>query len=157
MEVSEHARALSAAERLLVYRPRSEAELRRRLKLKHFSQESIDSVVEELSRQKVLDDERFAKAYVDGKLLTRPLGLERLRRDLKGLGVAPETAERALATAELDEPEAVRELVGRHLNRLQGLPRVTIERRLLSIVRRRGFSSGLAFRVIGELLDEDNQ
>ena len=98
--------AYLSALRILQYRFNSEAELRRKLRAKKFEQDDIDAAIARLHREKWLDDERFAGAFVRTRANKR-LGKLRIRRELQAAGVSDDAAERAIA--ENVDPERERE------------------------------------------------
>lgn len=116
--------AYIAALRILNYRFNSEAELRRKLRAKKFEKDDIDAAIFRLHKEKWLDDQRFAGAFVRTRSNKR-VGKLRIRRELQAAGVSESTAEQALA--ENVDPERERES-------LEAL----CARRLRVLVRRHG-------------------
>lgn len=88
-------RAYIAALRILNVRFNSEVELRRKLAVKDLSRDAIDDAVERLRREKWLDDERFAAAFVRMRV-RKGTGRIRIRRELTAAGVSDEIAAAAL-------------------------------------------------------------
>ena len=99
-------RCYLAALRILNYRFNSEAELRRKLRAKRFEKDEIDAAIARLHKEKWLDDERFAGAFVRTRANKR-VGALRIRRELHAAGVSNEAADRAIA--EHVDPERERE------------------------------------------------
>ncbi len=98
--------AYLSALRILQYRFNSEAELRRKLRAKKFEKDEIDAAIARLHREKWLDDERFAGAFVRSRANKR-VGKLRIRRELHAAGVSDSAAEQAIA--ENVDPERERE------------------------------------------------
>lgn len=98
--------AYVAALRILNYRFNSEAELRRKLRAKQFDRDDIDVAIARLHKEKWLDDERFAGAFVRTRA-SRRVGKLRIRRELQAAGVSDVAAEKAIA--ENVDPERERE------------------------------------------------
>ena len=98
--------AYIAALRILNYRFNSEAELRRKLRAKKFEKDEIDTAIARLHKEKWLDDERFAGAFVRTRVNKR-VGKLRIRRELHAAGVSDSAAEKAIA--ENVDPERERE------------------------------------------------
>lgn len=96
----------TSAIRILRYRFNSEAELRRKLRAKKFEKDDIDMAIARLHREKWLDDERFAGAFVRTRANKR-VGKLRIRRELQAAGVDDSTTEKALE--ENVDPERERE------------------------------------------------
>lgn len=144
--------ARAAAERLLRVRPRSEQEMRQRLRQKGFAPPVMDAVVQELTRRGFLNDQQFARLLATSQLLSKPTGLRAVREALRRKGVEPAVAEQALglAAADYDELAAARDLAQRRAGPLKGLPAATIQRRLFGVLQRRGFSSEIVYKVVRE-------
>jgi regulatory protein len=86
----------------------------------------------------------------------RGLARRALKVELRAKGVDGEVAEEAVALVDdQDEWDAARRLVQRRLPGLRRVDRVTAERRLVGMLARKGYGSGLAGWVVREALDED--
>jgi regulatory protein len=138
--------AKSAALRFLAVRPRSEREVRDRLREKEFGDEEIQKTVEDLTSAGLLDDDAFARAYIRNALALRPVGRVALMRKLLLLGVAKEKAVAALeeTLAGTDqEADAARAAAG-FLKRSASLSRREDPRktraRLTAFLLRRGYT-----------------
>lgn len=94
--------AYTSALRILQYRFNSEHELRRKLAAKRFDDAEIDAAIERLRREKWIDDERFAGAYVRTRA-AKKVGPARIKRELSAAGVDRATADRVLAENRDDE------------------------------------------------------
>jgi regulatory protein len=136
-ERSGEAAALERVGRLLVGRPHSEAEVRRRLERAGFPPGTIDSVIDRLRDSGDLDDGAFARAWVENRMAFRPRGAAMLRAELRRRGVAPTAIEAALA--ELDEPEAAWTAAGHVADRWRSFDPTTRRQRLYAYLQRRGF------------------
>jgi regulatory protein len=108
---------------LLARSPASERSLRLKLQARNFTPEAIDQAVAWLSARDLLDDRRFAEAWISSRLERHPEGCEALIAGLRRRGVERSTAA---------------EVVGRLVD--SAVERQAAER-LLSKLRRRGTSS----------------
>ncbi len=81
------AEVLDAAARLLEARPRSEDEVRRKLLRLGYRAELVDEAVARLLALGYLDDEAFARSWVESRDRARPRGEHALRRELGQRGV----------------------------------------------------------------------
>lgn len=97
-EVDDPAVVLEAALRFLEARARSEAEVRRRLTFAGYRPDLVDGAVVRLTELGVLDDEAFARAWVESRDRARPRGERALRRELALKGV-----DRSVSDEILDE------------------------------------------------------
>ncbi len=108
-EVEDPAVVLVAAATFLAVRPRSVAETRRRLVHHGYRPDLVEGVLERLSTMGYLDDEGFARAWVESRDRSRPRGVEALRRELYLKGVDRDTIELVLvqrAESGPSEPDA---------------------------------------------------
>ncbi|HET7712726.1 MAG TPA: regulatory protein RecX [Thermoanaerobaculia bacterium] len=94
-------RCYAAALRLLNHRFNSVEELRRKLRSKRFEDAAIASTIERLTREKWLDDQRYAAAFARTRS-SRGIGSNRIRQELISAGVDREIAQAAL-TANADQ------------------------------------------------------
>lgn len=97
-QVEDVAEVMDAAARFLEARPRSEAEVRRKLLRLGYRPELVADVVERLAALRYLDDEAFARAWVESRDRARPRGEHALRQELAQKGV-----DRSLVDVVLDE------------------------------------------------------
>lgn len=150
-------KALHAALRFLELRPRSEAEIRERLRRKGFAPETIAAALERLQHLGLVDDESFARAWVENRQTYRPRGRGALRDELRRKGVAPDIISATLEDAELlgDEHEQALELGRKALRKYASAPdRVTFARRMGGYLQRRGFPPDAVRPVIDQLWRE---
>lgn len=144
-------RALHAGLRLLSYRARSRADLRRRLLRQGHDEAAVDAAVAELAARQLLDDTAFASTWAREALARRPAGARRLVQDLRSKGIDAETARTAAAEAlreragrgaadEDAESALAREVVQRRVARGRTLADPREQRRVVDLLRRRGFS-----------------
>ena len=147
-------RTLQRAVKLLAAKPRSVAELRERLLEKEWTDEAAaDYAVAKLTEYGYLDDEQFALSFAQSRVRQKPVGRQRLARDLKNKKLDPETAEQALEKAFEETPEAklIDEAVARRV-RLRGRPRTREESKsLFDHLLRRGFSIDLVINKVRAL------
>ena len=138
--------AYRAGLRLLGYRPRSEQELRKRLRLKKMSARAIESAIARLRKNGLLDDAAFARFYVD----SRPARSRRMvRYELGTRGVTTDVAEEA--TDEIDDLEEAYKAASKRARRLTREDSAAFNRRLMAFLASRGFSYGTIQRTIVRL------
>ena len=136
-------RTFQRAVKLLAAKPRSVAELRERLLEKEWTNEEIvEAVLAKLGEYGYLNDERFAFGYASYRVRQKPMGRQRLKRDLQLKKVDRETADEALRLVFEETPEE--ELIDRAIEkrtRLRGLPHTRAEiKSLIDHLLRQGFS-----------------
>jgi regulatory protein len=136
---SSEAEALERVGRLLVGRPRSEAEVRRRLERAGYPPPTIGSVLERLRAAGDLDDGAFARVWVENRMAFRPRGAAMLRAELRRKGVAPTHIDSALA--DVDEAEAAWAAVQRAARRWENLESSARREKIYAYLLRRGFDN----------------
>jgi regulatory protein len=153
-----------AALRILQYRFNSEAELRRKLLRKKFERDAIDTVIVRLRREKWLDDERFAAAFVRTRANKR-VGKLRIRRELQAAGVSESDANEAVR-ANVDperEQEALGELCrkrARMLVRRHGEEYLSTSEgrnKLAGYLLKQGYDAALVYEALKEIQVVDHQ
>ena len=85
--VDEAARATSAALAFLSYRPRSEREVRDRLRQKGYARAATDAAVAKLEGWRYLNDEDFARFWVEHRAANQPRGRLLLEQGLRRKGI----------------------------------------------------------------------
>lgn len=130
-------RCYLAAQRILNYRFNSETELRRKLRAKKYDPPTIDATIARLRKEKWLDDERFAGAFVRTRA-RRSIGAKRIRLELRAAGVNDDVASEAVRenVDRESEREHLRALIARRsalLETEQG------RKKLISYLMRQGY------------------
>jgi regulatory protein len=143
-------RAKNAAYRLLTYRPRSRAELRKKLQDKAFDAIVIDAVLDDLARLGYVNDRQFAEQFASCRIRLRGLGKRRVERELGNKGIERQIVSETLARIfEGDtENETAKKAAERKLSSLKSVDRETRYRRLAGFLERRGFSYEIIRNII---------
>ncbi|HKJ66960.1 MAG TPA: RecX family transcriptional regulator [bacterium] len=146
-------RAKDASFRLLKYRQRSEAELRKRLLQKSFDEEIVEAIITELTQKDYLNDEEFARLYSEDLLTRKHIGPLRMRAELSKKQVPEEIIERTIQTMyqKYDEYDLARKAAEKKLRTLTRVDNETAHRRVTNYLVRRGFD----WDIIAEVVDID--
>lgn len=130
--------------RLLEYRARTVAELRRKLSEKGGARDEVEEVIARLLDQKLLDDGDFARQFARGKLTATGASRRRVAQELGRKGIRRETADEAIAelteTEGVDPLRAAARVAQKKWNALRTLDALTRRRRLYAFLARRGFN-----------------
>jgi regulatory protein len=102
-----------------------------------------------------IDDDAFARAWVESRHRCKGLSERVLRRELLDRGVAVETIDEVLLAGVNSESEraAATALVEKRLRSMRGVDQDAATRRLVAMLSRKGYPPGLAFSVVREALD----
>lgn len=135
-------KALGYAFRLLKYRPRSEHELRQRLKRRGFSDSIITETLIFLKDKGLVDDLEFARIWVESRI-KKPLGIHRLKQELRIKGIDKNLIEQVIERvgSRYNEEETIGNLIQRRMERLRHIEPAKAKRRIFLYLLRRGFSS----------------
>jgi regulatory protein len=130
--------AVARALRLLAVQPRSERDLRQRLRRRGLPREAVDAAVKRMTDLGYLDDAAFARFWVESRQAATPRSSRYLLYELSRRGVTREEAEAAVGG--VSDGEAAYEAARRRARGLAGLERQAFRERLLSFLAGRGFS-----------------
>jgi len=141
----------------LTGRARSRKELSEKLAAKRVPPEIAARLLDRFEEVGLVDDGAFARTWVSqrGSAAGGGRGLARraLAEELRRKGVDDETAREVLDEVDpAQEERAARELVRRKLRTLSRVDDQTATRRLVGMLARKGYSSGLAFSVVRDEL-----
>lgn len=144
--------AVDSAANFLGYRPRSTSEVRRNLTEKEFPAPVIDAAVERLTGLGYLDDEAFARYWVQNRGEFKPLSHRALRQELRQKGVDNTIIDTVLEA--VGESDLAYKAARSQSRRLKQLTRKEFHTKLANFLQRRGFSYSTARDVIQRLIDE---
>ena len=142
----ERNKAHNQAIRFLGFRARSRQEVERYLQAKGYAPGVIADTIDRLLNEHYLDDEEFARAWLENRERFRPRGQQALRYELKQKGIAGEVIEVALA--DLDEDELAWSAVEPKLSQWQKLSEDEFKKKMLGFLSRRGFTYEVTYRVL---------
>lgn len=150
--------ARTIALRRLTGSPQTRAQLAKAMAARHVPDEVAETVLDRFTEVGLVDDGAYARAWVESRYASRGLSRRALTQELSARGVAPDTAADAVAALDSDDEEqAARTLVARRLSATAGLPQRTRIRRLVAMLARKGYSSGLAITVVREALNGEDE
>ncbi|WP_416875275.1 recombination regulator RecX [Kitasatospora sp. SC0581] len=154
--VDPETRARDICLRLLTGAAKTRKQLADALRKREIPEEAADAVLTRLEEVGLIDDAAFAAAWVESRHAVRGLSRRALAQELRTKGVAADLVEQAVAQLDHDdETDAARALVERKLRSTRGLDTQVRTRRLVGMLARRGYSEGLAFRVVRSALEEE--
>lgn len=145
-------RAYERALNLLSYRPRSVAELSRRLLRAEFSPSAVEAALTRLESAGLVDDRDFARYWIENRERFRPRGHRMLRWELRQKGVADQIIDEAVAS--VDEAATASRLARKRATRLRHLDEMTFRRRLSAHLARRGFPYPIIADVVQKAWEE---
>ncbi len=144
--------AYMQALRYLDYRPRSRAELRKNLEKHAIPGDVINDVFKRLERSGLVNDERFAKDWVENRSEFRPRSRRALAFELHQRGLDDSAIEKALEG--LNEEALAYQAAAKQARRFAGLQLRDFNNKLGSFLSRRGFSYEVIKHVVAKVWNE---
>jgi regulatory protein len=137
----------------LSFRPRSSAEVRQNLSKRGISESLIEETMNRLQSNRQIDDEAFARAWVENRNTFRPRGKPALRMELRRKGLSDEIVQSVLST-QVDEAALAITTARKYARRLAGLEWPEFRQKLSGFLARRGFSYTTLAPVVSEVWKE---
>lgn len=133
---------------------RTRKELADKLAKKGFGEDLVARLLDRFTEVGLIDDEAFARAWIASRQPGKGLARRALAQELRRKGIDDEMAKEALDEIDpADEEEAARLLVRKKIRSLRNVDRTVATRRLVGMLARKGYNSGLCFSVVRSELD----
>ena len=145
-------RCLNAACHYLSYRPRSESEIRERLRQRGFNSDSVEAVIARLKEQGAVDDMAFAQFWKDNRESFSPRSQWLTKLELRRKGVADDIIDQVVAGVD-DNNSAYQAAMGKARSLLRS-DYQGFRRRLGEYLKRRGFGYEVIRRTVERLWQE---
>ena len=149
----EYERGKEIAMRLLTNRPRSKKEVRDRMREKEIKEAVRERVVDRFEELDLLDDEAFARYWIDQRARFKPRGAPLLRQELRQKGVDQQIINDLLE--DTDDSAAVRQAAEKKARTLMRYPEDQFKKKLIGFLQRRGFSYHDSREVVDELWQQN--
>ena len=118
--------------------------------------EAAEAVLSRFTDAGLIDDAAFARAWVESRHHSRGLSRRSLSAELRRHGVDAEEIREAVDTVDPEQEVATaRRLVERKMASTRGQPPEARVRRAASLLARKGYPPGLAFRLIREAIQQE--
>ncbi len=133
---------LDKAYKFLTYRPRSEKEVRDNLKKMKAPQDIIESVITFLKGKKYLNDEEFAKWWIEQRIKFKQKSKKVLRIELLQKGIEKELIIKLIEETEekpIRDIDQAKEIVEKKIKKYKGLPKAEVYHKLGAYLARQGF------------------
>ncbi|MFJ1664857.1 recombination regulator RecX [Streptomyces bottropensis] len=151
-------RARGICLRLLTGTPRTRKQLADALRKREIPEDVAEEVLSRFEEAGLINDGAFADAWVESRHHGRGLARRALARELRTKGVDSALIDEAVSQLDSDQEETTaRELVARKLRSTRGLDRDKRLRRLAGMLARKGYSEGMALRVVRQALEEEGE
>ncbi len=143
--------------KFLSIRSRSEYEINFYMLKKGWGEEIRNKILAKLKDLQLINDEDFAKQWIEHRTHGRPEGVSLVKMELRRKGVDKEIVEKLLSEERGTEQEFIlAEKYGqKKMEKLKNLPVFEMKRKLYSTLTCRGFSGGVIGKVIDKLLEKE--
>ncbi|MBI4285251.1 MAG: RecX family transcriptional regulator [Chloroflexi bacterium] len=145
-------RCFDAAARYLHYRPRSESELRERLRQRGFAGETVENVLGRLKQQGLVDDAAFTRFWKENRETFSPRSQQLAMVELRKKGIAEDIITQTMR--DVDDAESAYRAAASKVRRLSGADYDAFRRRLGQYLRRRGFSYSVIDQTVARCWQE---
>jgi len=147
--------AYVCAIRYLGYRRRSRIEVDRYLSgRKGFARKTVAAVMTRLTEERYLNDEEFARLFIESRVRLRPRSCAFLRHELSQKGIDDDVLDAVLE--KLDDAHLAWRSIEGKLKQWGHLDRADFKQRLIGFLQRRGFSLGIAMNAYRHALSQCN-
>lgn len=142
---------------LIARRIHSSRELQLKLLQKRFNKKLIAEVIQNLSDNNIINDEAFAKIFVDEKSRTKHWGRSKLKGELIKRGISNDLIERVLQSEMHDDSEHLKKLVEKKANilRKRNYTDQQLKQKLFSYLMSKGFEIDLIKKCVEILFTEN--
>lgn len=147
--------AFQKAVMLISHRPRTEQEIRQKLTEKQYTTDQIDMTVVKLKESSLVQDETFARMWVENRNLLHPRSRRLINYELRRKGIAEELIDTVLQGSEEDS-ELAFQAAHRYAQRLTGLDWMTFRKKLSAFLARRGFDYGTINSTVSKIWEGMN-
>lgn len=144
---------------LLGRRDRSIGEIRKKLEAKECSVKEIDEALAFLCHNNFLNDDRFAKNYIQNQLIIKPIGKYQLKMKLKRKLIPEEKIDKALSESELDEGKLAEIATEKWLKGKCQILRIKYQddaRKIKENLSRHLISRGFGWEIVKNVLEKTN-
>lgn len=153
IEITKKAEFQKALDRLLMFatlRPRSEKEVRDWMARKKIGDSFKNALFEKLHKLELLDDEKFAKWWVEQRLAFKSKSLRDLSYELRSKGINKDIINNVLTEVNIDEEKVAKDLLEKKMYRWRSLGKPDKKRKMSEYLARKGFG----WSVIGKVTSD---
>jgi regulatory protein len=126
----------------LSYRTRSEKEVRDKLKTKQVDPQIIEKIIAKLKEKRFINDEEFARQWIENRTRFKPRGERLIRMELKQKGVSEDIVDGLINDSNLmiTDLDSAKKLVEKRIGRVKNLPKQKIYEKLGRYLASKGFN-----------------
>jgi len=145
-------KSLDKVLRFATTRPRSEREIKDYFKRKDFNELIHQSLLDKLKHFNLIDDEKFAKWWVEQRLEFKSKSKRDIEYELRNKGIKKEIIEKVLGETKIDEEKMARQLLEKKAYKWKSLPARLARQKMLQYLAGKGFEWEVSERVVKKQL-----
>jgi len=139
--------------KFLSYRPRSEKEIRDKLKRKKASEKIINKIILRLKENNFINDEEFIKWWIEQRTTFKPRSFRLIKIELKQKGIDKELIEKTIGhlPSTIDDLKSAKKLIQKRLPRYKNLSRDEKFQKLSRFLASKGFNYDIIKEIFKEI------
>jgi len=141
--------------RFAMVRPRSEKEITDYFRRKKVHESMHDELFEKLRHFELIDDEKFAKWWIEQRQSFRPKPKRILNIELRTKGIKKEVIDNVLSEEVVDEEKMATELIEKKIYKWKNLEPRIARQKMSQYLTGKGFGWDVISRVVSGLIKED--
>lgn len=154
-EIITHIDALEKARNYCAYQERCQQEVIAKLKSFHLSEDELNYVLLQLIQGDYLNEQRFAEAYVSGKIRIKKWGKRKIRHQLKLKGLTDKCIELGFLAFEYEEYfETLRQLASYKWEHTKESNPYKKKQKVMSYLYGKGFETELIQDILTEIIPQ---
>ncbi|MDK2798414.1 MAG: regulatory protein [Clostridiales bacterium] len=155
-QICNYSKAKILAIKFIVFKKRTEYEVKTKLEKLGFDHSVIEKVLDYLKQSGYVNDAVYTKKYIKDALTLKKWGIYRIRYELQMKGIDEGTIQHELTKIEFDEKQnqILKALVEKKLSSVRNLDERSLNK-IKNYCIRKGYDLNAVNKVINELLDGD--
>jgi len=146
MKTKEFIEAKTNAVKYIMYKPRTQYEVKNKLLKLEYDEELIEEVINELLLLEYLNDNLYAEKFIRNSQSIKPMSKNMIKYKLKEKGISDDIIQNVLRDNEIDEIELARDLF---FKKTKGKPLDEKElNKVKGFLARKGFSLSIINKVV---------
>lgn len=142
-------KAINAAIKYITIRLRSKKEISDYLLKKNFSSEIVIAAINKLEKNKYLDDDKFASAFIKDKLNFTTMGDYKIKLELSRLGVASDIIEKNINMIDQELLEAkIKKIIEKDIQKNKKYNGRELKNKIYSHLLSQGYSQSIVINII---------
>ena len=145
---AEFQKTLDKLLRFATLRPRSEGEINNYLRRKKVHESMHSQLFDRLNHLELIDDEKFAKWWVEQRQAFRPKPKRILSNELRVKGINSEIIKKVVGEEEIDEEKMAKDLIEKRAYKWKNLEGFELKQKMSQYLAQKGFTWEIVEKVV---------